>query len=263
MSAFPSRRLNLTRVSAFTLIELLVVVAIVGLLAALLMPALANARKATKRIQCLANVRSIGQAMHLYLDDHHRRYPGSWLPGPNGGSPPRSYDFIGIAGTSPMWSTPPEKRVLNPYVGIGNATNTSADHLLKVARCPFDRGASSQHGHLKLGTSYVYYDRQYEEIRSKQNVIWEGAWAIEGHNESEITMPSLKMVIADVVVQASGDLRGWHDTAAEKQPSNVSMAFADGHAAFVARRTGTDNFFKHGAARAEIERLASIAASYY
>lgn len=52
--------------SAFTLIEILLVIAVVGVLLALLFPALASARRAAKRAGCLANLHSLGHALELY-----------------------------------------------------------------------------------------------------------------------------------------------------------------------------------------------------
>ena len=54
----------------FTLIELLVVVAIIALLIAILIPALGAARERAKKSACLANLRGIGQAQHLYTYDN-------------------------------------------------------------------------------------------------------------------------------------------------------------------------------------------------
>ena len=118
---------------AFTLLELLVTIALIGVLAACLAPAVGGAREATRRMQCTNNLRQHGVAWHMYLDDNDERFPVSGLP-------PDVFQcdamtFGGKAGNADPYnrdSYAPIRRPLNRYLDVDNTSSAEVFH------CPND-----------------------------------------------------------------------------------------------------------------------------
>lgn len=68
----------------FTLIELLVVIAIIAILAAILFPVFAQAREKARQASSGSNVRQLGLAIRMYIQDYDERFPfGGWQPAPS------------------------------------------------------------------------------------------------------------------------------------------------------------------------------------
>jgi prepilin-type N-terminal cleavage/methylation domain-containing protein/prepilin-type processing-associated H-X9-DG protein len=82
---------------AFTLIELLCVMAIIGVLAALLLPALSQARAKAKRVQCVNHLRQTGIGFQSFAQDHNGQFPMA-VPASAGGSLEFARNAYGIAG---------------------------------------------------------------------------------------------------------------------------------------------------------------------
>lgn len=107
---------------AFTLIELLVVVSIIAVLVGLLLPALGAARRSAQSLECLSQLRQIGQATHLYADEHKDALPRST----------HSYLAHGVK---------PWGYALSPYLGHGSIDGPGPrwDPLFNgLYRCPAD-----------------------------------------------------------------------------------------------------------------------------
>jgi len=142
LSPLPGRR------AGFTLVELLVVIAIIGVLVALLLPAVQAAREAARRTQCSNNLKQYGLAIHNYHDTH-RQLP---LAGSNWGTPNAGWQvrILPFAEQSALWDQliAQDRPGANPNNGgtyynsripsASNPNQVAREIQVPYARCPSD-----------------------------------------------------------------------------------------------------------------------------
>ena len=123
----------------FTLIELLVVIAIIGLLVALLLPAVQQAREAARRSQCANHLRQLGLACHNYYDVHQMFPPPVQTPIYTFSLQARVFPYLGAEAVFESFNFDLGLRAgANAPVRVENssATRTVVDYFL----CPSDTG---------------------------------------------------------------------------------------------------------------------------
>ncbi|MDX1932290.1 MAG: DUF1559 domain-containing protein [Capsulimonadales bacterium] len=119
-------------VSAFTLIELLVVIAIIAILAAILFPVFAQAREKARSISCLSNVKQLGLAIMMYVQDYDETFGFSQTTF----NPAAPYPIGPDGNPDSTW-----RNVLQPYIKNGTGRGT-------IQACPSDaqlQGATSSY----------------------------------------------------------------------------------------------------------------------
>jgi prepilin-type N-terminal cleavage/methylation domain-containing protein/prepilin-type processing-associated H-X9-DG protein len=135
---------------AFTLIELLTVIAIIGILAAIIIPTIGKVRDTAKTSQCVSNMRQIGIALALYATDNKNVLPAagavsnSWVPAVEPYLPKRK-SGAGSLDNSVFVCPAAEKTYTAPATSIAYSYTVLGGFLVQAAPTTFDGTATGRH----------------------------------------------------------------------------------------------------------------------
>lgn len=234
----------------FSLLELIVSIAIVAILVSLLLPALRLARQATQTTVCSSNLRQMGMAWRLYLDDYRQFPKYTEMP---------DWNFGGVEfrpGTGQPFLA--DDRPLNSY--LAGPGENARERLARQFRCPSDWGAAIDigrthgRGHSVLGDNETAFEFFGTSYRANIYLLDASLTGIDPSGrplrETEVkSVPSSQLLL-------TGDAGWFYATRAEGEPGDEldaswhgkygagNMLAMDGGVRFIAFKPGeTDDYY--------------------
>jgi prepilin-type N-terminal cleavage/methylation domain-containing protein/prepilin-type processing-associated H-X9-DG protein len=217
--------------SAFTLIELLMVIAVIGILAALLLPALSRAKAKAQRTACMNNLRQINLGIRMYSDDSNDASPSP-------GSAAGPTNFVSLYSAY--------KQLMKNYVGVNGASSPQD----KLFACPADKFYPNHIFYDDTGPTVnvqkSLHDEPFVDFSSYSFNGGDGRSEVVGAKKITITRPGLGNVKLSAVKHPSRTVLiaeasalapwSWHEPLSSDfwyNDAKNMVSFVDGHVRYI------------------------------
>jgi len=240
-SWFGNRHSGGGRRRGFTLIELLVVIAIIGILAALLMTALARAKDQARNVNCLSNLKQLATCLHLYvLDNNDFLVPNNSVVGID------STGIVSTADNSVSWLPDLDAPIELDPSNIVNGLLFPYNKSLPIYHCPADQSVlQTPDGTLLPQLRWRSYNmsQSVNGIPAITAMYFPGIPSWSKFTQIHAPVPSALFVLID---ESSGSILDaefgnppvdspyyspdiWWDLPSSRHMQGGNLSFADGH----------------------------------
>jgi prepilin-type N-terminal cleavage/methylation domain-containing protein/prepilin-type processing-associated H-X9-DG protein len=216
--------------TGFTLIELLVVIAIIAILAAILFPVFARAREKAKQTTCVSNLKQLGNAVSMYLQDYDDYFPTPTTVTDSNNATSWDCKIAGYVGYPQLYANPAAPFFSNAGINVKGGA-------LSVFWCPSDTRRQFQ-----MSGSYPLATRSYVI-----NAYVKDPTGNRSGNYAGLVAPSTYPLLLEstggsyVGAKAGCDFGYYQQTTRSfKHNNGMNVCFADGHVGWKAATLVTD-----------------------